>query len=385
MVAMAQRVANLGTTIFAEINGLAQQYQAINLGQGAPDFNPPPHVMAALAAAQQAQVHQYAPGWGYPQLREAVAAHAARFYNQTLTPDQIAITSGATEGICAAMLGLINPGDEVILFEPFYDSYVPTLQWAGGVPRYLPLYSPDWHFDRDDLRALFNEKTCAIMINTPHNPTGKVFSQEELEFIAALCIEHDVIAITDEVYEHLVFDGRSHIPVATIPGMENRTLTLSSLGKTFSTTGWKIGWAMGDVSLVTGVFRARQFMTFATASVLQWAAIAALQAPDSYFEELQQTYQRRRDYLVQALAKTPLKPMQPEGGYFVMAETSALGLPTDRAVAEYLIKEIGVATIPPSAFYSTEHQHLAHHLTRLSICKSDETLQAAVARLNKLI
>jgi N-succinyldiaminopimelate aminotransferase len=297
---------------------------------------------------------------------------------------EVLITNGATEGIFASIMGLVNPGDEVILMEPFYDSYLPGVLMAGGIPRFIPLRAPDWHFDRDEMVSLFSAKTRAIFINTPHNPTGKVFSQEELEFIAELCQRHDVIAITDEVYEHILFDDARHIRMATLPGMANRTVTLSSLGKTFTVTGWKIGWAIGANDLVTGIFRARQFISFAVASPLQWAAVEILGSPTSYFEELQTTYQAKRDYLYHTLQQTPLKPLNPQGGYFIMTDTSAIPMPDDRAFAEYLIRDIGVACIPPSAFYSSEHRPLAHHLARFSICKSDETLQAAVERLQKL-
>lgn len=382
---MAQRVADFGTTIFTEINTLAQQHNAINLGQGAPDFPSPPHVLEAIRRAIETPHHQYAPGWGYPELRQAVADHAERFYQMGVDPAQeVLITSGATEAIFATMIGLIDAGDEVIFFEPFYDSYLPSLLMAGGVPRYLPLHAPDWEFDRDELTALFSEKTRAIVINTPHNPTGKVFSLEELGFIAELCQKYDALAITDEVYEHILFDGAQHIRMATLPGMKDRTVTISSLGKTFTITGWKIGWAIGHPELVTGIWRARQFITFAVNSVSQWAAVEILQAPDSYFTELRESYARKRDYLYTALAQTPLKPLRPLGGYFVMADTSALGLKDDRAFAEYLVCEIGVACIPPSAFYSQAHRPLAHHLARFSICKSDATLQAAVERLGRL-
>lgn len=382
---IAQRVQSFGTTIFTEINTLAQQYQAVNLGQGAPDFASPPQVLAALEKAIHTPHHQYAPGWGYPQLQEAVAAHAERFYGMKVDPTkEVLITVGATEAIFATMMGLINPGDEVILFEPFYDSYVPSILMAGGVPRYLPLQAPDWKFDPEELKNLFSARTRAIVINTPHNPTGKIYSREELEFIAELCQQYDVLAITDEVYEHILFDGCQHLRLATLSGMENRTVTISSLGKTFTVTGWKIGWTIGATPLVTGIFRARQFISFAVASVLQWAAIEILNSPDDYFVELQTSYQKKRDYLYHALQQTLLKPLLPQGGYFVMADTSALNPENDRAFAEYLIREHGVACIPPSAFYSEPHRPLAHHLARLSICKKDETLQQAVERLKGL-
>jgi len=382
---ISERVTPFGTTIFTEINGLAQQHQAINLGQGAPDFPSPPHVIDAAHRALDTPHHQYAPGWGYPELRQVIAAHAQRFYQMPVDPAaNVLICNGATEGIFATMLGLLNPDDEVILFEPYYDSYLPSIKMAGGIPKFLPLHAPDWTFDPDELKALFSEKTRAIVINTPHNPTGKLFTKAELELIADLCQEYDVLAITDEVYEHIVFDEHQHHRMATLDGMRDRTITISSLGKTFTVTGWKIGWVLGNHDLLIGIFRARQFMSFAVASPLQWAAIDILQSPDRYFDELKTTYQTKRDFLYTALQDTILKPLLPQGGYFVMADTSALKLPTDREVAEYLIQEIGVAAIPPSAFYSDPHRHLAYPLIRFSICKTDHTLQQAVERLKGL-
>jgi N-succinyldiaminopimelate aminotransferase len=382
---MAERVAGFGTTIFTEINNLAAEHSAINLGQGAPDFPAPPHVIDITRKVVETARYQYSPGWGYPELHVAVAEHAARFYEQDVDPTrEVLITNGATEGIFASMMGLINPGDEVILFEPFYDSYLPSLKWAGGIPRYIPLHAPDWHFDRDELARLFSDKTRAIFVNTPHNPTGKVYTEDELSFIAELCQKYDVIAVTDEVYEHILFDNSRHIRMATLPGMENRTVTLSSLGKSFTVTGWKIGWAIGDATLMTGMFRARQFISFAVASLLQWAAVEILRSPDQYFADLRTMYQAKRDFLFDALAETPLKPLASQGTYFIMTDNSALGLPDDRAFAEYLVKEIGVACIPPGAFYSDANRHLAKNLARFSICKTDETLKAAADRLRKI-
>lgn len=382
---IAQRVEQFGTTIFAEMNDLAIQYGAINLGQGAPDFASPPHVLDAVEKANRTNHHQYAPGWGYPELHQAIAEHADRFYGMKVNPKgEVLITVGATEAIFSTVMGLINPGDEVIVFEPFYDSYIASITMAGAVPRYVPLHAPNWEFDPDVLKQMFSSKTRAIFINTPHNPTGKIYSRAELELIAELCQQYDVIAITDEVYEHIVFDDCQHLRMAALPGMENRTVTMSSLGKSFTITGWKIGWTIGSNALLKGIFGARQFISFSVASVLQWAAVEILQSPDSYFTELKTTYQHKRDYLYEALQNTPLKPLKPQGGYFVMADTSALNPESDRAFAEYLIKKVGVACIPPSSFYSEPHRHLAYHLARFSICKKDDTLQAAVERLKGL-
>jgi N-succinyldiaminopimelate aminotransferase len=386
MTRMAARVADFGTTIFTEMNELAARYQAVNLGQGAPDFASPALVVQAAQRAVTTSRYQYAPGWGYPEMRQAVAQHAERFYGQAVDPtSEVVITNGATEAIFATMMGLLNPGDEIIFFEPFYDSYVASVKMAGAIPRFIPLHAPTWEFDWDELKGMFNPRTRAIMVNTPHNPTGKVYTRPELEYIAELCQAYDVIAITDEVYEHILYTGAQHLRLATLPGMAKRTLTLSSIGKTFTATGWKIGWAIGAPDLVRGVFQARQFISFAVASLLQSAAADVLSnAPMSYYEELQQLYQAKRDFLYTALQQTKLKPIMPQGSYFIMADCSALGLPDDRTAADYLAREVGVVSIPPSPFYCAEHRHLAHSLLRFSVCKTDETLQAAAERLTQL-
>jgi N-succinyldiaminopimelate aminotransferase len=385
---MARRVAGFGTTVFHEINVLAKQYNAVNLGQGAPDFDGPPEVIAAGIKALQSQLNQYAPGGGMPSVKEAVAMHAQRFYGQTLDPNtQVTITSGATEAMFATILGLTDPGDEVIIFQPVYDSYVPNMTMAGVTPHYVRMHTPDWSIDPDELAAAFNDKTRAIIINTPHNPTGKVFSREELTLIADLCQKHDVIAITDEVYEHILYDGTIHTRMATLPGMADRTLTISSLGKTFSVTGWKIGWALGPEPLVSGVRRANQFMTYAVASPLQAAAATALNLPSTYYEELQATYQAKRDYMMNALEAAGFKILKPRGSYFIIADgrdIAPAGVESDVEMARWLISTAGVACIPTGAFYQESDKHLAKGLIRFAVCKKDETLQAAVERLQKL-
>lgn len=385
---MSNRVAELGTTIFAEMNVWAREAGAVNLGQGAPDFDPQPEILAAAEAALRSGFNQYAPGIGIPKTREAVAAHALRFYGQVVDPaTEVVITNGATEAISNAILGLTDPGDEVIVFEPIYDSYLPNLTWAGVVPKIVPLRPPEWAFDPDELIAAFGPKTRVIIINTPHNPSGKVFSRDELTFIATLCKEHNVVAITDEVYEHVLYDDNQHIRMATIDGMQERTLTVSSLGKTFSVTGWKIGWAIGPRELVTGVNRAHQYVTFSVASPLQAAAAAALSLPDSYFAGLRATYQAKRDYLVGALREVGFEVLVPQAGYFIMADWLGVAPPTidnDFEFAKWLTREVGVACIPPSVFYVEKDKFMVRNLIRFAICKKDETLQAAVARLNKL-
>lgn len=387
MPAMAQRVAPFGTTIFAAINHLARQHGAINLGQGAPDFDAPPPVLEAAIRALSSQLNQYAPNIGLPEARAAIAQHAQRFYGQSVSPDQVLITAGATEAMFAAILGLSDPGDEIIVFQPVYDSYVPNMRMAGVTPRYVNLYPPDWTFDPDELAAAFTPRTKAIIINTPHNPTGKCYTRHELAIIAELCLRHDVLAITDEVYEHITYDGAQHVRLATLEGMAERSLTISSLGKTFSATGWKVGWAIGAPELVESVNRAHQFITYSVATPLQAAAATALQLPDSYFEALRADYQRKRDWLLAMLRSAGFQPLAPQGGYFIMAdwrEAAPDHIQDDVQFAEWLIREVGVACIPPSAFYRPEEKARAAHFARFALCKRDETLQAAAERLTAL-
>ena len=388
MRGMSQRVAGFGTTVFVEINALARQYNAVNLGQGAPDFDGPPEVLAAAVKAVNGALNQYAPGIGMPAVRAAIAQHAERFYGQRVNPEtDVLVTSGATEAVFAAILGLTDPGDEVIAFEPVYDSYVPNMIMAGVSPRYIALRGENWSFDPDELAKAFNRRTRAIIVNTPNNPTGKVYSQEELGVIAGLCQKHDVIAITDEVYEHILYDGVSHTRLAMLPGMAERTVTISSLGKTFSVTGWKVGWGIGPESLVTAVNQAHQFITFAVAAPLQAAAATALGLPFSFFENLQATFQAKRDLMLDALQNAGFKVLKPQGSYFIMADwrdVAPSGVKDDRQFANWLTQEIGVACIPPSIFYQDHDKHLGKHLARFAVCKKDETLAAAAEKFAKL-
>jgi len=388
MLVMSQRVAGFGTTVFVEINNLARQHNAVNLGQGAPDFDGPPEVLAAAVTAVNSALNQYAPGIGMPAVRQAIASHAARFYGQKLNPEtEVLVTAGATEGVFAAILGLTDPGDEVIVFEPVYDTYVPNLVMAGVTPRYVPLRGEKWSFDPDELARAFNRRTRAIIVNTPHNPTGKVYSREELRVIADLCQKHNVIAITDEVYEHILYDDATHTRLATLPGMEDRTLTISTLGKTFSVTGWKIGWAIGPAALVNAANQAHQFITYAVASPLQAAAVTALNLPLSFFERLRASYQARRDRMVGILQKVGFKVFKPSGSYFVMIDWRGVApahVKDDFQFARWLTAEVGVACIPASPFYQESDKPLGKHFARFAVCKKDETLAAAAERLSKL-
>jgi len=389
----AHRVSTFGTSIFAEMSRLAVEYQAINLGQGFPDFDGPEAVKAAAIAAIRAGDNQYAVSNGQPALRRAIAAHSRRFYQQEFDPErEITVTSGATESTFSAIMGLVNPGDEVIIFEPAYDSYAPDTLMAGGVPRYVPLHAPTpaqptWHFDPAELAAAFSPATRLIVVNTPHNPTGKIFSADELAIIAALCVQWDVLALCDEVYEHVVYDGLRHQRLAQQPGMAGRTVTISSLGKTFGLTGWKIGWTLAQPPLTAAVRAAHQWVTFATSTPFQAAGAAALALDDEYYQSLARDFQARRDFLAGVLRDMGLTVSMPGGTYFIMADFTPLGIAgvnDDVGFCRWLIETLGVAAIPPTAFYSDAHKHLGRNWVRFAFCKKMETLEAAAARLKKL-
>ena len=379
---VADRFSAFGTTVFAEISRLAIQHNAVNLGQGFPDFDGPEHVKQAAIDAIRAGHGQYARTQGVPILNESIAAFWNSETGEVIDPDaQVTVTAGCTEAIAATLLGLVNPGEEVILFEPYYDSYRACVSMAGATPRFVTLRAPDFTFDESELRAAFTSKTKAILINTPHNPTGHVFTRDELDLIAQLCQKHDVIAITDEVYEKLVFEGE-HIRMATLPGMWERTVTLSSLGKTFSLTGWKIGWAIAPEELTRAVRAAHQYLTFAVNTPCQHAAAAALRSPAAYYDDFLTEYRARRDYLCGALTDIGFKLHKPEGTYFVLADHTPFGFDNDVSFCKHLVEHIGVAAIPPTAFY--ENKHEGRKLVRFAFCKKMETLEAAVERMRKL-
>ncbi len=385
MKLLASRVQNVGPSVFAEINALARAHGAINLSQGAPDFDGPPEVIgAAVAALQSGLTTQYAPSTGTEALRQGIAEHARRFYGHQVDPDQgVLVLGGASLAVYFAITGLIDPGDEVVLFEPFFDTYVPNIEMAGGVARFVPLRPPDWAFDPAELAAAFTPRTRAILLNTPHNPTGKVFSREELAEIARLCQQWDVLAICDEVYEHLLYDGATHVRLATLPGMAERTITISSAGKTFSATGFKIGWAMGTAALLDGMKRLHEFSMYAVAHPLQQAVAEALRLPQSYFDGLNAFYQPRRDMLAEMLRAAGLKPALPDrlGAFYLMADFSDIFEGDDFEFARHLIRDVGVACIPATPFFSAGSRALGQRLARFTFCKKMETLQAAQARL----
>ncbi len=378
-MSIARRLQPFGQTVFSEMTQLALEHEAINLGQGFPNFDGPEWVKDAAAEAMRRGQNQYARSSGVPALNRAIAARFAGDSGIATDPDrEVTVTSGCTEALAATFLGLIEPGDEVVLIEPFYDAYPVDATLAGAVVKTVVLRPPAFRLDDTDLVNVVSDATRAIVVNTPHNPTGRVFDDAELELLAGLCLRHDVVAICDEVYEHMVYEGR-HRSLATLDGMWERTITLSSLGKTFSFTGWKIGWAIAPPPLTAAVRAAHQFLTFATATPLQHAAATALAAPDEYFVELVAAYRARRDVLVDGLRAANLDVFTPQGTYFVLASHAGLGLGNDVAFARYLTTEVGVAAIPPSAFYSDPADGAS--LIRFAFCKDEATLQAAVDRL----
>jgi N-succinyldiaminopimelate aminotransferase len=372
---IASRLAGFGTTIFAEMSALAERTGSINLGQGFPDEDGPAEMLEAAAAAMRDGWNQYAPLAGVPALREAIAAHQARFYGLDVDPDAgVQVTFGATEAIAAAMLGLLEPDDEVVVFEPLYDSYAASIAMAGARRRVVTLRPPDWEWDPAALEAAIGPRTRVVLLNTPHNPTGKVFSRAELELIARVCAERDLVVVSDEVYEHLVFDGE-HVPVATLPGMAGRTVTISSLGKTFSVTGWKIGWATGPAELVGGVRAAKQYLSFSGATPLQVAGAFALASGDGFYADLAVDFREKRDRLCAGLAAAGLAPLRPAGTYFVNAVVDGDGAEFCRTLPE----RVGVVAIPTSVFY--DHAEAGRSLVRFAFCKRTDVIDEAAARL----
>jgi N-succinyldiaminopimelate aminotransferase len=371
----AARLAGLGTNIFTEMTALAVRTGAINLGQGFPDTDGPAAVIEAAVAALRSGENQYAPLAGVSALREAVRAHQRDHYG--LDPEDVQITFGATEAIAAALMGLCDPGDEVVVLEPYYDSYAAGIAFAGAERRPVTLRPPDFALDGDALRAAITPRARAMLVNSPHNPTGRVLSRAELDLVAAACIEHDLICITDEVYEHLVFDGQ-HIPVATLPGMAERTLTISSVGKSFSFTGWKIGWCSGPAELVAATRMVKQFLTFAGGTPLQHAAAAALGLPRSQLETLRDELRAKRDQLCAGLAAAGLDPLVPAGTYFVNADVGCDAAAWCAALPE----RCGVVAIPTSVFY--DDKAAAGTLARFAFCKRPEVIAEAARRLASL-
>jgi len=379
---LVARMRDFGTTIFAEMSALAAQTGAINLGQGFPDTDGPPEMLEAARAAIAAGRNQYPPGPGVPELLEAIAAHQWRFYGLEVDPrSEVLVTVGATEAIAATVLALCEPGDEVVTFEPYYDSYAATVALAGAVRRTSVLRFPDFAVDEASLRAAFSERTRMVLLNSPHNPTGKVFTRAELELVCELAREHDAWVVTDEVYEHLVFDGIEHIPVSTLPGMAERTLTISSAGKTFSATGWKVGWVSGPAEAVAAVRTVKQFLTYVGSGPFQPAVALALGLGDDVYAGLAGSLQAKRGLLVEGLRSAGLEVAVPSGTYFVIADAAPLGARDALDFCRRLPDRAGVVGVPVSVFH--DDPEAARTLVRFAFCKREDVLAEAVGRLSR--
>ena len=375
-------LSSYGTTVFEVMSGLARDHGAINLGQGFPDGNGPPDVVAAANDYLSHGINQYPPMAGMPELRQAVADCNRRFYGLDVDwRTEVMVTSGGTEALASSLFGLIEPGDEVVLIEPLYDSYLPIVRRAGGVPKLVRLEPPDWALPRDALAAAFSDRTKLILLNSPMNPCAKVFSRDELGFIAGLMEKHDAFAVCDEVYEHLLFDGRRHVPLMTLPGMRERCVRIGSAGKTFSLTGWKVGYVTAAPALLTPIAKAHQYITFTTPPNLQAAVAYGLKKDDSYFNDVSADLQAKRDYLGKGLAEIGFGVLPCEGTYFITTDFRPLGFNgTDVDFCRHITTEAKVAAVPVSAFYQGSG---IEHFARFCFCKNDSTLEQALGRLKR--
>ncbi len=376
----AKRLDGVGTTIFAEMSAIAARTGSVNLGQGFPDVSGPASVVEAAYDAMRAGRNQYPPGHGSPDLVAALVRHQQRHYGLDLTPDQVVVTTGATEAIAGAILGLVDPGDEVVVCEPYYDSYRAMIQFAGAVRRPVTLRAPDYRLVAEELEAAVTDRTRMILLNTPHNPTGRVLDEAELAAVADVATRHDLVVVTDEVYEHLTFDGRAHVPLATLPGMFERTVTISSSGKTFSLTGWKIGWASGPAHLVAAVEGAKNWLSYSSGAPFQPAIAHALDHEESFHRQLRDDLERRRDLLCEGLGSLGLEVHVPEATYFVTTDVSGFGHADGVAFCAAMVERAKVVAIPTQGFYEDDSPH-GRHLVRWAFCKEQDVLDEGLSRL----
>jgi aspartate/methionine/tyrosine aminotransferase len=382
MLHISKKASRFTESVIREMTRLCRQHGAVNLAQGFPDFPAPQEIKDAACKAISDDINQYAITWGAPALRQAIAAKQKRCYGVEIDPDrEIAVTCGATEAMIASILAIVDPGDEVVVFEPFYENYGPDAILAGAVPRFVPLRPPHWTFDADELAAAFGDKTRGIILNTPNNPTGKVFTRQELETIAMLCRKWDVVAFSDEIYEHIVYDGAEHVPIAILPGMADRTVTINALSKTYSVTGWRVGWTIASPELTAGIRKVHDFLTVGAAAPLQEAGAVALAFPESYYRTLALDYVARRDLLLTGLRSVGFQCNAPRGAYYILADAAGLGCRDDVAFAQRLIETVGVGAVPGSSFFS--RPELGRSLLRFAFPKTAATLEDAVARLQR--
>jgi len=380
----SRRISKFGESVIREMTRLAMRQGAINLAQGFPDFPAPAVLKQAAAEAIAADINQYAITWGAKPFRDAIAAKYGRTYGMEFDAErEITVCCGATEGMIAALLAVLDPGDEIVLFEPFYENYGPDTQLCGARPRYVALHQPDWSFDPAELRRAFTPRTKAIILNSPNNPTGKVFTRAELETIAALCQEFDALAITDEIYEHILYDGAVHVPIKSLPGMRQRSILVNSMSKTYSVTGWRVGWVLAPADLTDSIRKVHDFLTVGAAAPLQQAGVVALGLGDEYYRELAADYAGRRDHLIASLEAAGLRCFRPAGAYYVMTDISGSGFAGDVAFVRNLIENLGVAAVPGSSFYA--HSDMGIRQVRFCFCKKYETLESARKALLKLV
>jgi aspartate/methionine/tyrosine aminotransferase len=379
----SNRTRNFTESVIREMTRLAIQYKAVNLAQGFPDFPAPQVLKDAANAAIDAEFNQYSITWGAKPFRDAIAAKYRRWYGLELDPErEVTVCCGATEGMIATLLAVTNPGDEVIVFEPYYENYGPDSELCSATRRVVPLHAPDWTFDKDELRRACNNRTKAIIVTSPNNPTGRVFSKEDLEYIASLCEEFDALCITDEIYEHIVYEGVQHVPILSIPGMRERGVLVNSMSKTYSVTGWRVGWVLAAPDLTDSIRKVHDFLTVGAAHPLQMAGVTALGLPDEYYQKLAAEYQARRDHIVSVLQETGFKPFRPYGAYYVMADISDFGFPDDTSFAMHLLEKAQVAAVPGSSFFSKSED--GRQLIRFCFCKKYETLELARQQLKRL-
>ena len=380
---LSAKAGQFTESVIREMTRLALQYKAINLSQGFPDFPAPAEIKRAAQDAIAADINQYAITWGAKSLRDAIAEKFERWQGITIDPErEITVCCGSTEAMMSSMMAIINPGDEVVVFEPFYENYGPDAILSGATPRFVKLHPPDWRFDPEELAAAFGPATKAIILNTPNNPTGKVFGRAELESIRDLCMRWNAYAITDEIYEHMLYDGAKHVSMVTLDGMRARTITINALSKTYSVTGWRVGWAIAAPEVTSAIRKVHDFLTVGAAAPLQEAGALALKFPASYYHSLAGEYLARRDRLLGILEGAGFRCFKPCGAYYIMTDISSFGFPDDIAFAKYLVKEIGVAAVPGSSFYQNPADGRTH--LRFTFCKTEKTFQAAAERLAKL-
>lgn len=379
----SQKAQQFTESVIREMTRLATEHDAVNLAQGFPDFPAPAEVKEAAVRAIRADVNQYAITWGAREFRRAVAERFEHDSDLVVDPErEITVCCGATETMIASLLAVVDPGEEVIIFEPFYENYGPDAIICGAVPRFVRLQPPEWNFDPDELAAGFNKRTRAIILNTPNNPTGKVFSREELEIIARLSKRSNVYVLTDEIYQHMLYDGCRHVSIATLPGMRERTITINGMSKTYSVTGWRVGYAIAPPEVTNAIRKMHDFLTVGAAAPLQEAGVTALRLPDRYYQKLRADYTLRRDRMLSALERVGFRCFRPQGAYYIMTDISGFGFPNDVEFSRYLIQEIGVAVVPGSSFYS--NPSLGSQQVRFCFCKTDATLDEAARRLEKL-